>query len=214
MRDNGRGITAKEQSDPGALELLGCGSGPPPWAAKWRLKARRQGNDCHRLHSSATGMKPSKPDGLGILLTEDHATTRLGIKQILQDEFPGRYVRRSQRRARDPGAAGGTELGFVDPGHQPSGPSRTGGVVGGQAAAPRVAGVESTAPTRRTNSPCTLWRARAAGYLTKERAPEELSVAVQTILEGNKYISPSLADGLARRTVADDSFAARDAVGA
>ncbi len=37
-------------------------------------------------------------------------------------------------------------------------------------------------------------KAGASGYLTKESAPDELVVAVQKILEGGKYVSQSLAE--------------------
>lgn len=40
-------------------------------------------------------------------------------------------------------------------------------------------------------------RSGAAGYLTKDRAPEELVVAVKKIAAGGRYISESLADRLA-----------------
>ena len=40
-------------------------------------------------------------------------------------------------------------------------------------------------------------KAGAAGYITKDSAPEELVTAVQRIMEGRKYISQSLAEKLA-----------------
>ena len=40
-------------------------------------------------------------------------------------------------------------------------------------------------------------RAGAAGYMTKESAPEELVKAVRKVLHGGKYVSPSLAERLA-----------------
>src|SRR5947209_6899347 len=40
-------------------------------------------------------------------------------------------------------------------------------------------------------------KAGAAGYLTKETAPEELLAAVRKVLTGGKYISPSVAEKLA-----------------
>jgi two-component system invasion response regulator UvrY len=40
-------------------------------------------------------------------------------------------------------------------------------------------------------------KAGAAGYLTKESAPEELIRAMRTVLKGKKYISSSLAEKLA-----------------
>jgi len=42
-------------------------------------------------------------------------------------------------------------------------------------------------------------KAGAAGYLTKDSAPEELVTAVQRILLGHKYITASLAEKLAER---------------
>jgi DNA-binding NarL/FixJ family response regulator len=41
-------------------------------------------------------------------------------------------------------------------------------------------------------------RAGAAGYLTKEAAPEELLTAIQKIASGQRYISPALGETLAR----------------
>jgi DNA-binding NarL/FixJ family response regulator len=40
-------------------------------------------------------------------------------------------------------------------------------------------------------------KAGAAGYITKDTAPEELVTAIQRILEGHKYVSRSLAEKLA-----------------
>ncbi len=40
-------------------------------------------------------------------------------------------------------------------------------------------------------------KAGASGYLTKESAPDELCVAIRKVLRGGKYISPSLAELLA-----------------
>jgi two-component system invasion response regulator UvrY len=40
-------------------------------------------------------------------------------------------------------------------------------------------------------------RAGAAGYLTKESAPDELVVALRKVAQGKKYVSPSLAERLA-----------------
>jgi DNA-binding NarL/FixJ family response regulator len=46
-------------------------------------------------------------------------------------------------------------------------------------------------------------RAGAAGYLTKESAPEELVTAIRKVVTGGRYISPSLAEGLAVAVTAD-----------
>jgi two-component system, NarL family, invasion response regulator UvrY len=44
--------------------------------------------------------------------------------------------------------------------------------------------------------------AGADGYLTKDRAPEDLASAVRQILSGSRYISPGLAHELAERVLA------------
>ena len=41
-------------------------------------------------------------------------------------------------------------------------------------------------------------KAQAAGYVSKTRAAEDLVVAIQTILDGRTYVSPTLAEYLAR----------------
>jgi DNA-binding NarL/FixJ family response regulator len=41
------------------------------------------------------------------------------------------------------------------------------------------------------------FRAGAAGYLTKESAPEELVAAVRKVVRGGRYVSPALAERLA-----------------
>ena len=41
-------------------------------------------------------------------------------------------------------------------------------------------------------------KAGAAGYLTKDAAPEELVAAVRRVISGRKYVSPTLAERLAR----------------
>jgi len=47
-------------------------------------------------------------------------------------------------------------------------------------------------------------KAGAAGYMTKESAPEELIMAMRTVLKGKKYISPSLAEKLADYLESED----------
>lgn len=42
-------------------------------------------------------------------------------------------------------------------------------------------------------------KAGASGYLTKEADPDELVAAVKRVLAGRKYVTPSLADGMASR---------------
>jgi len=47
-------------------------------------------------------------------------------------------------------------------------------------------------------------KAGASGYLTKQSAPELLVTAIRQVASGKKYVSPSLAEGLAN-AISDDS---------
>jgi DNA-binding NarL/FixJ family response regulator len=48
-----------------------------------------------------------------------------------------------------------------------------------------------------------LLKAGAAGYLTKESAPEQLVSAIRTVAAGRKYISPTVAELLASKISRD-----------
>jgi DNA-binding NarL/FixJ family response regulator len=48
-----------------------------------------------------------------------------------------------------------------------------------------------------------VFKSGAAGYITKESAPDELVGAIRTITSGRKYVSPSLAEELAVRLETD-----------
>ena len=141
-------------------------------------------------------MSKPKPNGLRILLAEDHASTRLGIKQILRDSFP-RVVFGEAGDARETLTLlerDGWNLLILDI----SLPDRHGldvlhEVKRMQPSLPVL--IYSAHPEDQFAAHAL--RAGAAGYLTKERAPEELCIAVRIIVAGGKYISPSLVSGLA-----------------
>ena len=147
-------------------------------------------------------MNRAKPNGLRILLTEDHASTRLGIKQILHDEFP-RVVC---------GEAGDAHATFALLEKQ------SWDLLILDISLPDQHGLEVLQEVKRLQPPLPVLiysahpedqfaahalRAHAAGYLTKERAPEELTIAVRTIVAGGKYISLSLAARLAKGLAVD-----------
>ena len=141
-------------------------------------------------------MKKSKLAGLRTLLTEDHASTRMGIKQILLDEFP-QVVFGEAGDARETLALlekQSWDLLILDI----SLPDRNGLDVLHEVKRLRPSLpvlIYSAHPEDQFATPAL--RAGAAGYLTKERAPEELCIAVRTIKAGGKYTSPSLAARLA-----------------
>ena len=55
-------------------------------------------------------------------------------------------------------------------------------------------------------------KAGAAGYMTKENAPEELIKAIKKVLGGGKYVSSSLAEKLAAELTADAGKPPHDAL--
>ena len=128
---------------------------------------------------------------LRILITEDHASTRLGIMQILREEFP---LLRFGEAADEAGT-----LALLD--------RQDWDLLVLDITLPGRSGVEvlREVKQRRPQLPVLVYsahreeefalhmlRAGAAGYLTKERAPEELGRAVQQILENGSYFSEDL----------------------
>ncbi len=151
--------------------------------------------------------------GLRILLTEDHVSTRLGLKQILQESFPRIQF----------GEAGGARETIVLLA------ARQWDLLILDISLPDQHGLDVLREVRRSHPalPVLIYsahpedqfglhalRAGAAGYLTKERAPEELCVAVRTIMDRAKYISPSLAERLSAALPSDQAGLPHEALSA
>lgn len=143
-------------------------------------------------------MKKPASKSLRILITDDHATTRLGIKQILKEEFRGAVFGEAADAAGTLERLGEDrwDLLILDI----SLPDRDGlsmlrEIKFKQPELPVL--IFSVHPEDQFAMNAVKFR--AAGYLTKERAPEELADAVRRILAGGIYISSSFADRLASR---------------
>jgi len=131
-----------------------------------------------------------------ILIADDHAVIRRGLKQILLDEYP----------AADIDEAGDAEAAIKK--------SITGNwdVIISDLSMPGRSGLDLVQHIKQ-NFPklpvlilsihpeeqyaIRALKAGAAGYLNKEAAPEELVLAVQRVLQGRKYISASIAEKMA-----------------
>lgn len=133
---------------------------------------------------------------LRILLADDHAMFRSGLRRILEPEFPGATfgeaatvgdVRAMLERERwdvlvlDISMAGDNSLDSLPSMKQ------------AQPALPVV--VLSMYGERQFV--IRALRAGASAYLTKERAPEELLRAIRTVLSGHRYVGNELAEQLA-----------------
>jgi DNA-binding NarL/FixJ family response regulator len=134
---------------------------------------------------------------LRVLLVDDHAVVRKGIKAILEDQVPGVQVSE---------AGGGDEaLAILDA------PATFDAVVL-DLSMPGRSGIDLLAEIkhRQPKLPVLIMslygeeqfairalRAGAAGYLTKDAAPELLVAAVTKVARGGRYISEALAERLA-----------------
>ncbi len=149
-------------------------------------------------------MKPrSHGNRIHVLIVDDHAIVREGLKQIISDcpemEVSGEADNASQavQRVR----AGGHDVVLLDI----SLPDRSGIEVLKQ--------IRKEAPSlpvlmlsmyREDQYAIRAMKAGAAGYLNKQGAPDELVTALQTVATGRKYITPALALQLAEQ-ISDDS---------
>ncbi len=133
---------------------------------------------------------------LRILVADDHAVVRRGVSQILKGAFSPLEVREA--------ASGQDVLAAVRQGHWD--------LLILDIGMPAGSGLEIM-PALRQLAPdlrilvltiqaeeqfaLRLLKSGISGYLTKERAPEELILAVKKILGGGKYVSPMLAERIA-----------------
>lgn len=130
-----------------------------------------------------------------ILITDDHAVIRRGLKQILLEEFPSVSI----EEATDAESAIKKSL------------SETYDVIISDLSMPGRSGLDLLSHIRQHSSKTPVLilsmhpeeqyairalKAGAAGYLSKDSAPEELVKAVNRVLQGRKYISSSIADKL------------------
>lgn len=137
---------------------------------------------------------------LRVLLVDDHAVVRIGLERILREALSEVVV----GHASDGPPA--IELAVAHPWD----------VIVLDITLPSLSGIETLRQLRRlghkakvlmlsmhTGQPYVLGslKAGAAGYLSKESAPDELVEAVHTILSGGTYVSRALAAALTPASV-------------
>jgi DNA-binding NarL/FixJ family response regulator len=130
-----------------------------------------------------------------ILIADDHAVVRRGLKEILTDAFPGVEFSEAGNGDEVLSHLGKTTISLLV--LDISMPGRSGidvlrEVKHGYPRMPVI--ILSCQPEEQYAMRCL--RAGAAAYINKEGAPEELALATKKILSGGRYVSASLAEKL------------------
>jgi two-component system, NarL family, invasion response regulator UvrY len=131
-----------------------------------------------------------------ILVADDHAIVRRGLRQIVADESDMEVVGEAQTAQKILDLAREEEWDVIV--LNISMPGR-----GGFEALKALKQTHSKRPVLvlsmypEDQFAVRAFRAGAAGYMTKESAPEELVQAIRKVVRGGKYVSPSLAEKLA-----------------
>ena len=131
-----------------------------------------------------------------ILIADDHAVLREGLKQILAEEFPNAEFRETgtTQETLDCLHAGERDVLLLDvfmPGR--SGLEVLQHARDSQPSLPVL--VLSSAPEEQLA--VRVLRAGASGYLNKQTAPERLVEAVRRVMAGGRYLSSGIAERLA-----------------
>jgi two-component system invasion response regulator UvrY len=137
-----------------------------------------------------------------ILMVDDHAMVRTGLKSILEDELPGVEVKEAGSAQEGLAMLKGydADLVVLDLGL----PDRSGLDV-----LKRVHHEWPSLPVlvlsmySEDQYGLRVMRAGAAGYLTKASAPENLLVAVRKVRHGGRYVSATLEEKLAAHIAGD-----------
>ena len=142
---------------------------------------------------------------LRILIADDHTVVRKGLKQILLDEFPGAEIEEV--------ADGGELVKKVM--------AAKWDVVVSDLSMPGRSGLEALQQIKISHPDLPVLilsihpeeqyairalKSGAAGYLSKDTAPDELVKAVQKVLLGKKYISQAIAEKLANSFSQDNNL--------
>ena len=133
---------------------------------------------------------------LRILIADDHAIIRRGLKQILLEEYPSAVIEEVNDAEGVIKKTGSDEWDIII--SDLSMPGRSGLDV-----VQHVKQNFSKLPVLilsihpEEQYAIRVLKAGAAGYLSKDAATEELVKAVQRVLQGRKYISPAIAEKMA-----------------
>lgn len=133
---------------------------------------------------------------LKIVLADDHAIIRYGLKQVIREEYPDALIYEAENSS---------DVFKIVREHPLD-------LIVLDITMPSRDGIEVLKDLKKSNPKLPILilsmhseerfavralKSGAAGYLTKTSAPDELGQAIKKILKGGKYITPSLAELLA-----------------
>jgi DNA-binding NarL/FixJ family response regulator len=137
-----------------------------------------------------------------VLIVDDHAIVRRGLKAILSDEFHGATFGEASdaRQALEQLRKKEWDIALLDIAL----PGKSGLDLLKELKAewPRLPVLVLSAHPEDQFAVRAL-KAGSGGYMTKESAPEELAKAIRKILAGGRYVSPALAEKLAMGVTKD-----------
>jgi two-component system invasion response regulator UvrY len=131
-----------------------------------------------------------------ILVADDHAVVRRGLIQLLTDGLPHARFGEAGTAAEAVAAARAGEWDLLVLDISLPGRSGLDALKDVKSARPKLPVLILSMHPEEQFAVRAL-RAGAAGYLTKQTAPEELLAAVRKVLRGGRYVSASLAERLA-----------------
>jgi two-component system, NarL family, invasion response regulator UvrY len=131
-----------------------------------------------------------------VLLVDDHAMVRRGLKALLSDEFRGAAFGEAAdaQQAVDQLRKNAWDVALLDI------------TLPGKSGLDLLKEVKAEWPTlpvlvlsgqKEEHFAVRVLKAGAGGYMTKESAPDELVKAIRKVLAGGRYVSPALAEKLA-----------------
>ena len=130
-----------------------------------------------------------------ILVADDHPVVRQGLRHILAEEFPQAVVGEAQNAQEVVELVQARNWDIVILDLSMPGKSGLDLVKELKKSSPRLRILVLTMLSEEQLAIRVL-RAGAEGYLTKDDAPDELVKAIRRLLDGGKYVNPSLAQAL------------------
>ncbi|MFI5156488.1 MAG: response regulator [Chitinophagales bacterium] len=137
-----------------------------------------------------------------ILIADDHSVVRKGLMQILLDEFTNAHIEEVENAEELIQKAGDRGWDVIISDLSMPGRSGLDALRQLKISLPKVPVLIMSIHPEEHYALRAL-KAGAAGYLSKDTAPDELVKAVRMVLLGKKYISPSMAENLANAISGD-----------